>query len=298
MTLAFNAFAQTDRHQAVPGTRLSLAPPAGFAPATQFSGFQNPETGASILVSEMPAPVQTIVEAFTDEALKSKGMTLVERQTVDFNQSKATFLKASQPAHGLTYLKQMLIFGDDSTTFLVNGIYPQDSGTDEAEIKKALFSTSFNKTQIDDPLGAVPFRIDVTDTPFKFSKFLAGSLIYTTDGQVPTNTADDALFIAGSSLGKVPVESKRQYALDRLKKLPNGESFTTRSVNTVDIDSLDGIEIVAFGKNADGKNELVYQVMLFEEGEGYFILVGSATDFYDIYLENFKKIAKTFRRKR
>jgi hypothetical protein len=84
------SFEQTDGHIKVSGTKCRLVPPSGFVAATSFSGCQNIETSASIMISELPAPYQTLVDGFTVEALKTRGMTLISKQAIDYNNSKAT----------------------------------------------------------------------------------------------------------------------------------------------------------------------------------------------------------------
>ncbi|MBK6993756.1 MAG: hypothetical protein IPH31_02075 [Lewinellaceae bacterium] len=133
------AFGQTEKLTKVSGTKCLLIPPSGFVVATTFSGFQNAETGASIMINEIPAPYQSIEEGFTADALKARGMTLVSKQVIDFNGSKATSINVTQPANGITYVKQMLIFGDSLTTVLVNGIYPEASKEIESKLKTPCF---------------------------------------------------------------------------------------------------------------------------------------------------------------
>src|SRR5688572_27510677 len=93
-------FGQTEKHKPIGGTKYSIIPPEGFLPATNFSGFQNGGIGASIMVTEMPAPVHAIADGFTVSNLKSKGMTLIDKQTIDFNNEKATYIRLSQKANG------------------------------------------------------------------------------------------------------------------------------------------------------------------------------------------------------
>ncbi|MFT4018843.1 MAG: hypothetical protein QM668_17905 [Agriterribacter sp.] len=276
------AFTQTEEHIKVPGTKCSLIPPADFVAAANFSGFQNAATGASIMINELPTPYQSLVDGFTAEALKSRGMTLIKKQTIDFNGSKATLIDLSQSANGTIYLKQMLIFGDTKGTVLVNGIYPETSKDIEAKIKDALRSTVYNPSQNDNPLEAATFTIDTKNTDFKLIKYMSGSLLYSTDGKIPTQKPT---LIVGNSLVKVPTENQKKYSEERLKKLPGG------ALNEK------GYEIVANGKTKEGKTELVYQVMLFNEMGDYYIIIGQAKEEFDKYLESFKKVAKAFKRK-
>lgn len=288
------AFGQTEKLIKVLGTKCSLIPPSGFIAATTFSGFQNAETGASIMINELPAPYQSLVDGFTAEALKSRGMALVKKQTIDFNGSKATLLNLTQSANGTTYIKQMLVFGDTKGTVLVNGIYPEASKEIEAQIKDALLSTVYNISQNDNPLEAATFTIDVKDTDLKLIKYMSGSLLYSTDGKMPT---EKPTLIVGNSVAKISSQNQKKYAEERLKKLPRGELNIIKEIKGINIDNLKGFEIVASGKTKEDKAELVYQVMLFNENGDYYIIVGQTKEEFDKYLEIFKKIAKTFKRK-
>lgn len=288
------AFGQTEKLIKVSGTKCSLIPPSGFVAATNFSGFQNAETGASIMINELPAPYRSIVDGFTADALKSKGMTLIKKQIIVFNGSKATLLNLTQPANGTTYIKQMLIFGDTKGTVLVNGIYPEASKETGAKIKEALLSTVYNNAQNNNPLDAATFTIDIKDTDFKLIKYMSGSLLYSTDGKIPT---EKPTLIVGNSIAKVPSQNQKKYSEERLKKLPRGEQSIIKEIKEIAIDNLKGYEIIADGKTKDDKVELVYQVMLFNDNGDYYIIVGQSKEDFDKYMESFKKIAKTFKRK-
>ena len=246
------------------------------------------------MINEIPAPYQSLVDGFTAEALKSKGMTLIKKQTIDFNGSKATLINLTQPANGTTYLKQMLVFGDTKGTVLVNGIYPEASKDLEPQIKDALLSTVYNSSQNDNPLEAAAFTIDIRDTEFKLIKYMSGSLLYSTDGKIPT---EKPTLIVGNSIAKVSSQNQKKYSEERLKKLPGGEFNVIKEINEITIDNLKGFEIVANGKTQDDKAELIYQVMLFNEKGDYYIIVGQTKDDFNKYLESFKKTAKTFKRK-
>lgn len=288
------SFGQTDKHVKVSGTKCSLIPPNGFVAATSFSGFQNAETGASIMINELPWPYQTLIDGFTAEALKTKGMTLISKQAIVLNNSKATLINVTQIANGTTYEKQILIFGDTKETVLVNGIYPEGTKNMEVKIKDALLSTIYNASQNDNPLDAATFTIDVKGTDFKIVKFMSGSLLYSTDGKIPT---EKPTLIVGNSIAKIPTQNQKQYAEERLKKLPRGEFNVVKEVNEVTIDNLKGYEIIADGQSKDNKPELVYQVMLFNKKGDYYIIIGKAKEEFQKNLEVYKRIARTFKRK-
>lgn len=294
LLLAGSALAQTARHRAVPGTQCRLVPPDGFAAATRFSGFQNEAAGASILVTELPAPVQLLAGSFTAEALRTKGMELVERQDVDLPAEKGTFFRVRQQAGGTTYLKQILLFGDSLKTVMVTATCPEVHNSLEGALRQSLLSAARQEGPEPDQLEAAAFTIDVRGTALQPARYMAGSLIFTTDGQVPSS--GPALVVA-ASLSRVAVADRKGFALDRLKKLPGGEAAVVRAVQPVTIDSLEGYEVVADAKGKDGKAELLYQVLLFAGSGDYYIIVGTATEDREAYMATFRKLAQTFRRK-
>jgi hypothetical protein len=286
--------AQTDKHVKINGTKCSMVPPNGFSVATSFSGFQNLSTGASIMINELPAPYLTLVNGFTKEALKLRQMTLISKEKIVFNYADATFFNVSQPANGITYLKQMLVFGDASKTVLVNGIYPDSLKNSEAIIKESLLSTIYDDSQNDNPLDAATFTIETLGTDFKVVKYFSGSLLYSTDGKIPT---EKPTLIVGNSLSKISLENQKEYSTERLKKLPGGDKIIIKQTLDIAVDDLNGYEIIAEGKTKDNKPELVYQVMLFNDEGDYFIILGQTKEEFPKYLEEFKKVTKTFKRK-
>ena len=290
------SFGQTDKHVIIPGTKCSIIPPDGFVLAKSFSGLQNVEIGASIMVNELvSAPYQTIADGFNEENLKNKGIVLISKQIVDFMGNKATLLNISQKANnGTTYLKNMLVFGTSEGTVMVNGIYPKEYRQYAEDIKKAVLSTVYDMSRNDNPLDAVSFTIDIKGTEFKFTNAVSGMLCFTVDGKIPTD--NPTLFIA-QSISKINSSNKKQYAEERLKKLPRGESILIKEVKEVFIDNLSGYEIVAEDKTSVNITELTYQVMLFDDKGNYYILVGKASNNHQANLQTFRKIAQSFKRK-
>ena len=288
------SFAQNGGYVAIPGTKYALIPPANFVVTSNFGGFQNEATGSSIMVNEIPAPYKTMIEVFTADQLKAKGMILIKKETIELNSSKATLLHVQQPANNIVYLKQILIFGDDSATVLVNGIYPESRKSIEVDMTKALLSIKYDPKQEEASLEAASFTIDVTGTGFKLAKYLSGSLIYTVGGEIPSTKP---MIIVGSSFGNIPVADRQKYSLERLRKIPGLANAKIDMVKEITIDGLSGYEIIAYSNSKDNKKELSYQVMLFEAAGGYYIIFGQAKEDFQQNLNTFKSIAGTFKEK-
>jgi hypothetical protein len=252
-TLLVQAFAQDTTSKVIKGTKVSLIPPVNFVEASTFSGFQNEKYGASIMVTQIPASFEQLAGSFTVEALKTRGMTLINKTPIDLQKStigKAIFIELSQTAGGTAYMKQTVMFGDENKTIMVNGIYPEINKSLAQEIKAALLTVSYNEGQNDDGLSAVNFTVNTNDTPFKFVKFIGGSLIYTTDGIMGNNNAS---VVIAPSLQKIPVEHQKEVSANILKNLPHQQSAEIKTIAIVQIGTLTGYEIIANGKNKDDK---------------------------------------------
>ena len=75
MSVAHTSAFAADR---IAGTKVALEPPPGFTAETQFPGFRNVETGATIMVTEIPGPIDRLRAGLTKSGLAGRGMTLHE----------------------------------------------------------------------------------------------------------------------------------------------------------------------------------------------------------------------------
>ena len=272
----------------IPGTKYTMIPPEDFILSTGFSGFQNNETGASIMIMDIPASYSSLIKGFTKDALKTKGMELLSKENTKYKNSDAMLFKVSQKANGINYLKQVLLFGDDKITVMVNGIYPEQAKDSENEIKKSLFTIERNEQLAEKPLESVNYSINVEGTDYKYVKSFAGSLIYTEDDKIPTSKG---LIGVSYSLGHKVNSDYKEFAIQRLKKLPNSSNSTIKTIDKVTISDMEGYEIVA----EDNSNQLIYLVMLFTPDKEYYLIVGQAKEDKEKKLEIYKKVAKTFK---
>ncbi len=286
----------TADHLAVKGTKVSLVPPDGFIGAANFLGFQQTQSGSSILVLDIPGPFTEVSSAFTDEGLLSQGMVLKDKTELTLNNLPALLLRAEQSARGVTYTKYILAFGSEKESILINAAFPADLVEMDDVVKNSLLSTFYEPDRIIDPFETVDFEISTEGSPLVFAKSVSNSLIFNHDGKVPTESTDKASFIVGKAFYEITVEDKKLFALNRMKQLPI-EVDDVIAIEPVEIDEISGYEIVADVKNkTDGAKKRVYQVILYSDNL-YYILLGSAESDFENNIESFRNLAKTFKRK-
>ncbi len=289
---------KTDKHKQIAGTKFFLVPPAGFINATNFQGFQQMNSGASILVVEIPGPFSESTKGFNEQGLKTQGVILKKKEAIKVNGNQGFFITTEQFAYGTNYSKYILVFGDTKATYMVNGTFPKEVTELDKDIRESMLSVVYESGLTVDPLSTVSFTVNTENTKLKFGNSMSGMLLYTVDGKVPTESSDKTSFIVGLSLANVQTVDKKLTAITSIKRMPYTDlKIDEKKILEIAIDGISGYEIVSEGlDNSDGTKELVYQVMLFTDN-GYYIIIGTTKNDFEQNLELFKKVARTFKRK-
>jgi hypothetical protein len=289
---------RTDNHKQIAGTKFFLIPPTGFINATSFQGFQQINSGASLLVMEIPGPFSESTKGFNEQRLKTQGVILRKMEDIKVNGNQGLFLTTEQFAYGTNFSKYILVFGDSKATYMVNGTFPKEVTELDKDVRESMFSVVYESGLTVDPLSTVSFMVDTENTKLKFAKSMTSTLLFTVDGKAPTESSDKTTFIVGLSLANVQTIDKKLTAITRIKRMPYTDlKLDENKINGIDIDGISGYEIVGEGLDkANGTKELIYQVMLFTDN-GYYILVGTTKNDFEVNLNLFKEVAKTFKRK-
>jgi len=279
----------------LPGTKISMEPPADFTPATSFSGYQQASTNSSVMISVMQGPFNQIAASLTSENMKKVGVTIISKRDTIHGGYKAIWITGSQTAYGQDYGKAMLVFGDDSKTVLVNIAYPKSNRELAIPLHQSAFSVMYNSQQESKPEDAVAFQIDTVGTDYELRPVLNAMLFYVPKGS-PEKSG--VYFIAASSVGKSLVQDQKNFAEERLRKLPGHADDQMLSSSIIEIDGLSGFEVLSEGKNEQNQKEITLLVVLYlPENGGYYVLTGIADQDYDKNLQAFKRLAGSFRRK-
>src|SRR3954447_22916637 len=102
-------------------SRVGLVPPAGFTPSAKFSGFENPEANAAILIVELPGEAFAELEkGFTNEALKARGMTVATREPVTVADGRGLFVAGPQESGGQKRYEAVMIATASGITSVIS----------------------------------------------------------------------------------------------------------------------------------------------------------------------------------
>lgn len=248
------------------------------------------------MILDLPGPYSKIVNGITKESMWSKGVEVNKIENLIINGLPATFVIGSQKAYGNTYTKFILILGTEIETIMINGVFPENSKKIGSQIKKSMLSVLYDADKNIDPFEAIDYSVDVSQTKLIFAKSMSNSLIFTVDGQLPTNNADKTNLVIGKSFSPINTEDKKLFSINRIEQLPI-EIERIEYTNEISIDGLSGFEIFATAKSkSSGELENIYQVILFID-QYYYIFLGTTNDTTNKSIDDIKTAILSFKRK-
>lgn len=296
LALALPAVADPVR---VPGTDVSLQPPPGFSPSESYPGFQSAEQKASIMVTQMPAPVAEVMKAMNKEALATRGMTLLSSSAETVAGREALLLHVSQVAGGAEFLKWMLVTGNPKTSVMVVGTFPKGSKEEVgAAIRKSVLTALLGATEAaaSDPFEGLLFRITPTQG-LKIANRVSNMLILTETGKSGTLAPDEPVYIVGSSISPSVIGDLKAFSEARARKTEQIQNLENLSGREIQLGGLAAYELQADAKDVkSGIPIRLYQVIAQSDAGGYFIVQGLVgMDRAAAMLPEFRRVTESFR---
>jgi len=287
-----------ERHR-VPGTHVTIEPPAGFTPAAQFPGFLRADIGASVMVTELPGPVAEVREGMTKEGLAARGMVLLESQAVQVGGREGLLLHIRQEASGLEYRKWFLVAGDEGGTTLVVGTFPgKEAASLSAPVRQAVLSAAWDRQAKVDPFEGLLFRLEPTPK-LKIANRMNNMVIFNEEGSLSPLGPGEPFYIAGNAVAKTDIPDLPAFSRTRALQAANISLLRDAKGRSIRIDGLDAYELLAEATHrGSGIPIQFYQVIAPTDGT-YFILQGFVeTGRAAEFLAEFRHITETFRRVR
>lgn len=282
--------------QDVVGARVTLQPPAGFVPSGRFPGFEHAASGASIMVTEMPAPFAQLRAGFTGEELASHGMSLRELEAVSIGGEEGVLAAVSQEAAGTPYEKWIAVFGGDSASVIVTGTYPAASAAELGEnMRQAVLSARRREGPPADPFEGLSFRF--AETPrLKVATRMTNMVALNESGDLSRPRPGEPILVVAMSFSDVEIGDMEAFARQRIQQIATVSGIGGVSGGPVTIDGIAGYELFAEGRNVNaGIPMRIYQVLL-PDGEGYILVQGVVrADRADVLIPEFQAVARSLR---
>jgi hypothetical protein len=282
----------------VPGTSVSITPPEGFQPSQLFAGFEQQNTGASIMVTELPIPKESISRVYgqltSNYTLKSKGIRLIESKDITLAERRGKLLLVSQVDRGLSFLKWVAVVSNGDRILMVTAPFPESRSTALREpLRQAIMTVSWKASSPDWLLEGLPFSFQ-TYGDLKVSGRISNTVILTKNGAKSPVPPSDPLLVLGSAYSQVQIEDIRKFSRIRLKQTPEVKDLMEASSQPITIAGQKAFELVARGYDLRTNKPLtVYQVIIATD-KTYYILQGMvpSTSAQD-YLPIFRSVARS-----
>jgi hypothetical protein len=282
----------------VPGTRVSLEPPPGFALADRFPGFGHAESGASILITDMPAPVAEVRKGMSAEGLAGRGMTVLSSETVTSGAGEVLLVAATQRAGQAEVSKWMAISGDADHTLIVLATYPTGHAATLAAPLRAAVLSAQRSAAAPDMLAGLPFAL-VESGALKIATRVGNALLLTEGGVQRTLGPGEPLLVAAASLSEVDLDDLGAFAERRLRQTEQLVAPWKSSGQELEIAGLRAWELA--GEAADKRNGQpvkVYQLIVADGPRDYFIVQGLVSPArWDELLPQFRAVAHSLRKR-
>jgi hypothetical protein len=289
---------KSENHIQINGTNIFMIPPNLFESSSNFKGFQNPDDPTSMIMAmEIPGPYSEVTKGFNSEMMKTQGMELKNKTEIQVAEFKGLLIELDQSANGMTFSKQILVYGSEKSSMLINGVFLKDSLKLGEKIKQSILSTFVDSEIKSDPRAALNYSLDENGGDLKFNSVIGNGMLFNRDLKTPTESEDKASLITDKSFAKMEIENKKLFCISRLKKYPDDYSIIpSKGINEIEIDNLKGFEL--FAQNNDKAEEEMYQAILFDENGDYYLFVGTYTPESEKAISDIKKTVWTFSRKK
>lgn len=283
--------------QVVPGSQVRMAVPDGFSPASSFAGFQNAETGALLMVVEIPGPFDQVSAGLSNTSqLKRQGIKVLNREERAHGDYDGALHHFSQKDvdKGIDVHQWLWVFGDEQKTVMVKGICPTRRIDEDANLMRAAVLSS-----VWDPEG---LAISLEDLPFtvkeignlKFAATISKTVCFTSTGELDAKVSFKCGPIA-SPYG----DDREAFVKQVVKSNPLHVKVSSGYPMAITIDDLSGFSCSIDARHRETDEEIyIYRVVLFDGPTAWSMVgTGPLAERRDI-ARLFKKACKSFERRR
>ncbi len=281
----------------VPGSRIVLDLPDGFAATRDFSGFVNVTDGSSILLLDVPASAYPeMAKGLSPDALSRKGVNNVQTGTLE-RSGEYIFITGEQPTASGPYAKYVLLFREPAATALVSISVPRSS-IESGSAEPHTFEQILSSARIDPKAGEKPFVLGYSG-PFRDTRaFVGQSYFYAIEGRPAQKNGAAAgkqpSLVVAASLDGPLIDDLEASGRAGIAALSGGREPQNVESRPLQVAGLDGIEQVA-PPSGTGTETGIYQVILRRKDGGYYRIVGQAPSAeWPALLPQFRKIAQSF----
>ena len=276
-----------------PGLRIGLEPPAGMVASKQFTGFEDPERKAAILVLDLPAPAYNEVEGSL--FAKQAGAENVTRRAFPFSDGIALLATADVKENGAAVHKWFFVATTvagpvPNLTAFVTVEVPDKARSvyTDAVVEKALKSITFRRPPVEEQLSLLPYKVGDRGG-FHVRQVLPNGVVILSENPTGNPFGQAYVVVSVSNGGPSQQGDRSLFAQDLLRSAPVRELAIT-SGESMRINGSPGNELRATGKDASNAPITLVQWLRFGTG-GFMRIIGvSPTAEWDSMFPRFRAV--------
>jgi hypothetical protein len=287
----------------VPGTAVSITPPAGFKASKLFTGFEQTESGASMMVTEIPIPKneqqKAIAKLSSAATLKTKGISLISSQDMTVDGHRGKLLLVSQEFRGIPFLKWMVVLAKGDRALMVVAPFPESLSQKLREpLRQSILTLKWTPGIQTSRLEGLPFSFQ-EQGDLKVSERMSNMVLLTKNGVMPPIPASKPILIVGVAYQEAQILDIAQFTQKHLKQVSNQvRDLTEVSRKHKTIAGQKAFEIVAQGYDVRNKTPLTVYEVIIATNKTYYIVQGFVPKTNAAkYLPIFRAIAESVRPK-
>jgi hypothetical protein len=261
--------------QPLPEFGLAIRIPDGFERHPQHPGFRDPQSGASLLIFNLPDPFADACRRFEPAAMTQRGLDFRSRENIQVDGRPAILVTAEQTVDDAVYAKLMIVVGDERRTVLLSATLPRDlADTLSLPLEQAMLGARLDRSG-PDLFASLPLRIEPAEG-FVIAAKDEHSVALTRDGELPTRSADRAVFVAGREVTRAAVSDRKAFAEARLAQTQGVRDVMIYAGNYASVAGLPAYELIATARLVeDDAPCFIHQVLAFD-GRTIYVLQGVA----------------------
>lgn len=268
------------------GSRVGLVPPSGMTVSKSFSGFEDQNRDAAILITAVPAAAyDDVLKTVAEDALKKQGITVDKRETLQAPLGKGVLILGTQQSEKAQYRKWLVVVAAKDLTALINVQVPMTDKTYSDAVVRAALATVTERADVPETeeLALLPFTVSDL-AGLHVGQVLPGRALMLVDAPkfpaltvtkgLPEYSLDARLIIAAMPGGPQNPDDRANFARFIFDTIVGIKDVQITESEPLRIGTQPGFETVAQAKDATSdKNVMVVQWLRFANN-GFLQMIG------------------------
>ena len=278
----------------IPGTRVSLRLPEGFALATGFPGIVHDAFGAMVITNEFPVPLERVTAGMMEQDAPQDGPKWRRTEKVQVSGMDATMYHTTEEDIDGAVRKWVLLFGNEKLTVMLAASAPAllEAALGKT-LEQCLLTAKWDPAKKLDPYAGMGFSLRESEIFEIRGRRPGGILFARKDAPEELSPAEPIMVVypsASVEIAPIAILAKRE--------LTEGDQFTgfaNFAERTITVNGLNGYEIIADATESTMSIPVRIIMVVVRTPDQDMIIEGIvAPESWERYLPEFHALAESF----